>query len=243
MAVSPWSVMKSGDADQAIRMMREAYEQMPDASHIMELGVGYLWVKNYQAAWEHFYDVNQKDPNHHAIFYGMAGVAKWCMNEPEESVRQWCSGLNCRYADGAGGVQLPLLLFDASVFKPEVYPRAEAEKLLTVRANDRRVKNWPGPVAEFLLGRIDEGGLRSKCAGLNEGDTFMRHWLADFYIGILEHTHGNMQCFQKMIHKTAETSDDDFDSTKKQYLGKVWDAEFFIAYHESFGDRDMIKET
>ena len=234
--------MQSGDADQAIRMLREAYEQMPDASHIMELGVGYLWVKDYQAAWNHFQIVNQERPLYGAAFYGMDGVAKWCMNDPEESVRQWRAGLKCQYADGAGGVKLPLLLFITSVIKPIIFSKAEAEKLLTVRANDRHVKNWPGPVAEYLLGRIDEKGLRSKCVGVHEDDTFMRHWMTDFFMGVLELARGNIGHYQEIVRKIGETSVTDYKINSKQFLGKLWHEEFFLARHEATVYKDKRKE-
>jgi lipoprotein NlpI len=162
MTTDPWKLLQRGPNSTALRQMRKGYEKEQDASHIMELGVAYLWVEDYQAAWQHFDAVNQRDPGYGDSYYGMAGAAKWCLGEPDESIRQWREGTQCRYADGAGGVSSRLWLYIASVIKPRLFPRNEAEELLTVCANDRRVKNWPGPVAEYILGRIDENNMRTR---------------------------------------------------------------------------------
>ena len=85
--------------------MQANFEDDPDASSIMELGVAYLWLKDYAAAWHHFHSANHRQPLYAANFYGMAGVAKWCMNEPNDAVSQWAMGIRCKYADAAGALR------------------------------------------------------------------------------------------------------------------------------------------
>lgn len=232
---TPWQLLRHGENEEALRRMREAYAHDQGPSYVMDLGVAYLWLGRYDAAWEHFNGANRKEPKRYDVYYGMAGAAKWCLDERDVAIRQWQVGCDCEYADGAGGVGAPLHLFIASLLAPELFARSDAEKLLTVRADDPRVECWPGPIAEFILRRIDENGFRRKCAGVNERDTFMRHWLADFYLGVLELSRGNVQRFREAARKASLTSADDFDRTKKQYLGKLWHEEFFIARHEIQG--------
>ena len=117
-----------------------------------------------------------------APFYEMAGVAKWCMDANEDAVALWQAGVKSAYADAAGGVRLPILLFVASVLSPESFPRAEAEKLLTARTGGGRI--WPGPLGKYLLGHIDETGLISWCVNRDGSEDFMKRWQADFYLGI-----------------------------------------------------------
>jgi hypothetical protein len=62
----------------------------------------------------------------------------------------------------------------------------------------------------------------------------IRHWEADFYLGILEHARGNRERAIELMRKTAITTDDDFDLFKRQrYLAIIWQSEFFIARHET----------
>jgi lipoprotein NlpI len=208
--------------------MREALEQKETTSRVIALGVAYLWAERFQAAWEHFNAANVRRPSQISVYYGMAGVAKWCMGAREEAVAQWQAGLKSGYADAAGGVTTPLLLYTASVLDPHRFSRARAEKLLTIRANDPRARIWPGAVAEFLLGRINEAELRSRCADRSEGDAYMARWRADFYFGIHAFMRGDLAFFHEMMCKVIAIDDDDFD-LKKHFVRKFWHEEFFLA--------------
>ena len=234
-----WQRLGAGQTDEALGYFRE---QTPDPSSVMELGVAYLWIRNYDSAYNHFAAACQSAPRSMAPLYGMAGVAKWCLDDRQEAVNQWRAGLKSQYADGAGGVRLPLLLYCVSVLDPDLVSDAEAKRLLTIRAEDPRVKNWPGALAEFILRRIDEAGLRTKCAGLNELDRATRHWNADFYAVIVAKERGEAADFKEQMRRLCATSPDDFsDATVDDsdfshlnfLLGRLWREEFFIARHES----------
>jgi hypothetical protein len=232
MVQRPWQLLQTGRDSEAICQLRNAYERK--GTHVMDLGVAYLWVRDCQAAWEHFNSLNVRRPKHISSYYGMAGAAKWCLDDPEASVREWHTGLKCAYADGAGGVQVPLLLFLASVVKPELFEREEAERLLAIRVENPLIRNWPGPLAEFVSGRIGVDALRSRCIGIDDDETFTRTWRGDFYISVLEYARGNVGQFQEVMQKIATTSPDDFDLTRRRrYLAKLWCPEFFIARHEA----------
>jgi hypothetical protein len=233
MSANAWQIIRAGATDDGVHQLRAEYLERPDASRAIELGAALLWVRNYQAAWEVFHEARRHERWTNSTYFGMAGVAKWCLNDEGEAIEEWRAGLEAQYSDSAGGVTLPLLLFVASIVNPALFPQGEAKKLLTAKANDRRVVNWPGPIAEFLLGRIDNSGLRKKCVGMDDSDTVVRHWRANFYQGVLEYAGGNATRFKELMRETAMTSDDDFDSSNKLFLVKLWHEEFFIARHEA----------
>jgi hypothetical protein len=117
--LNPWHLLRYGDAEQALALLRRVYARQSTPSHIMELGVAYLWTGDYDSARAHFNDAIRKFPRSMSSFYGMAGVAEWCMGECAAAVGDWRAGLNARFADAAGlGIRLPLLLFTASVLAP-----------------------------------------------------------------------------------------------------------------------------
>jgi len=229
--ISPWILLRSGDRDEGLRRMREAFAEDRSASRTMELGVAYLWTGDFGAAFAHFDAENQRKPYRYDCFYAMAGVAKWCLNVKEEAVAHWHAGLTCAYADGAGGVTLPLLLGAASVLSARSFPPAEAEKLLTDRTGGNRAKIWPGPLGKYLLGHIDDGGLLSQCVNRDGSEDFLRRWQADFYFGLRAYGRGELARFQELMRNVIVIDDDDFDlqNHRKRFVSKFWCAEFFLA--------------
>ena len=126
--------MRHGAVSDAISQIEKWHKEEAGASETMELGAAYLWTKKYSSSLAHYNRFNKAYPLQIASIYGMAGVAQWCLNDPHNAVRQWREGLQCDYADAAGGAQLPLLLFFASIVEPETFSRVEAESLLAERA-------------------------------------------------------------------------------------------------------------
>jgi len=226
--------MRRGAVSDAISQIEQWYKEEAGTSEAMELGACYLWLKDYSAAWHHFSEFNATYPQFASTTYAMAGVAQWCLNTPHEAVRQWHEGLQCGYADAAGGAQLPLLLFFASIVEPEIFPRTEAERLLAERADDPRAHYWPGPLTAFILRRISEEELRAQCYDERYDDeTTLRHWMTDFYCGVLALADGNREQFQHAMQKTGAMSWEDFDASEDLFLSKLWSEEFFLARHEA----------
>ena len=231
---NPWSQLRSGETQRAIRNMRDSYVQRPTASHIMELGVALLWIRHYDEAAEHFHAAVNAYPQKLASFYGMSGAAKWCSGDKSAAVAEWAAGLESQFADPAGGVRLPLLLFLASVQDNALFSRHKVEEILRRRAKMPVARKWPGPLAQFVLHEIDESSLRTYCAGFGDLDTVLRHWIADFYVGVLDLAENAKADFalscKNIVRAAVEKSADD-----NAFLGFIWNEEFFIARNEAFG--------
>jgi hypothetical protein len=230
---SPWDHIRYGDAEKGLALLKEAYIRDPSASETMELGVAYLWVGSYQVAAEHFQRANQTHSHTMDVFYGMAGAAKWCLNDFSAAVELWHTGLGAQYADFAGGVHLPLLLWVTSVLKPKVFPRTKAENLLKQKVKDTRIKSWPGPIARFILGLIDEATMAAVCVE-RERETLDRKWLTQFYRGLIAFNQGNMRPgeLKERMRRTADASLPEW-SNEQNFLTLPWSEEFFIARHEA----------
>jgi hypothetical protein len=203
----------------------------------MTLGVAYMWLKMYREAFEHFYGIARTtpktsiaNPRRSAGVFGMAGAAKWCLDETDVAVSQWRAGLDADYADAAGGVRLPMLLFTTAVMMPATFPRAAAVGILEERARDPRIGAWPGPLARFVVGQFDERGLAEHLTGINENDTALRHWQAGFYKGILDLARGNRYGFVDAM-LTCVHSAVDGARTERFFTRCLWHEEFFIARH------------
>jgi hypothetical protein len=230
--ISPWHFLRDKDPKRGLALILEAYPQEPTPSYVMQLGIAYLWVRDYAAAGEHFQAAIRTDRHPPNSFYGMGGVAKWCIGDSVEAVKLWRAGdLDAHFADAGGlGITLPLLLFVASILQPEVFSRADACNILNAKIKDPRVKNWPGPLARFVLDPDDEYTL----PGVHDRDTQHRKWLKHFYEAILEFNRKNssLRGFRERMMALADTSQPEW-SEEKSFLSLLWSEEFFIARHES----------
>lgn len=243
--LTPWQLFRQGRNEEALEKIHAAYLEKQTIPEIIAFGVAYLWLEDYNAAWEHFDGLNREKPKHRAVYYNMAGVAKWCLGQHDEAVAQWRIGCKCGYSDGAGGVGPALLLFVATVIDPASCSRAEPEAILDKRSKSGWYKNWPGPVADYVLGRIDEERLRIESARFknNERAMFSVRWEIGFYLGIVALSHGKFGRYEDLIREAAVTSDDDFDPTKKQYGTKIWKPEFHLARHLAAGFGPEIRSS
>jgi hypothetical protein len=206
---------------------------------VFTIASAYIWVGDFEAAWRHLYRIEQDDstqivhPKNHAMTYELAGAAKWCLGDRGTAVAQWRAGLKCAYSDGAGGAKPPLLLYFAAVVDEDLFPRAEAEKLLVARADDPRSRNWPGPIARYIVGRVDAEQLRNECFYNREAEMAMREMTADFYLGVVERLRGNHKLFADGMNRVASITWDDFDRSQLAFVARVRQAEFALACCEA----------
>lgn len=235
---SAWEYLRSGEGEQAIGLFEKAYVSEPDAGNIIRLGIGYLWTKDYQAAYRHFRDAINTYGSPADIFHGMAGVAKWCVDEPDAAVDLWRAGFSAPYAIGASIVRLPLLLFASSILKPAVVSRKEAKEILRERIENPLIENFPGPLAKFVLNELKESDLEPLWIGNigngKRGVMLYRRWLTEFYRLILaaENRGLNFGQFNMVLQQMIDTSRQEW-SEDRQFALVLQCEEFFIARHEA----------
>jgi tetratricopeptide (TPR) repeat protein len=242
---SVWPLLRAEKAEQeqGLALCREAYARNPSASHIMQLGIALLWLKQYAQAWEHFSTIiERKAPkgtsNKHESFYGMAGVAKWCLGERREAIAEWISGLKAEYAGAAGlGVEMPLLLFFASVVSPELYDNAAARTLMLEKTKNVRIKTWPGPILQWILGQINGGEFLRHCQGRHKRDLRYNLWKAQFYRSLMQFERSKISDFRESMHKLTDMQQPEWQD-EDEFLSRIWVEEYFLARHEAGGGID-----
>lgn len=233
---SVWPLLRAGKAEreQGLELCREAYARNPDGSHTMQLGIALLWVKQYASAWEHFQAAIEKHPN--KAFdseFGMAGVARWCLGERREAVAAWVLGLKAKYAGSAGlGLSMPLLLFFASVITPEMYDIATSRKLMLEKSKDIRIKSWPGPIVQRILGQINDGEFLRHCQGRDERDLRDNLWQAGFYRSLMQFEASNISDFRESMQKLTDIQQPEWQA-EDAFLSRIWKEEYFLARQEA----------
>lgn len=235
---NPWKHLRYGNADEGIKILRDAHSHALLPTHIMELGVAYLWIGDYHAASEHFQQAIKREPLLHTAYYAMAGVAFWCIEQPGAAVRIWHAGLGAHFSEGAGGIQLPLLMLAASILRPGSFSKEEAATIVKERIEDpvRKswLKNWPGRLAEFALGLTDKAGVTQQSRSKREDETRYRQWQADFYVNVIEYGRGNIAEMElkEAMQRISDISRPEW-SEERGFLSLLWSKEFFIARYEA----------
>lgn len=235
--INPWPLLRGekGQREEGIRLAQQAYSKQPDSPpHIMQMGIALLWLEKYGEAWTHFRSKIESNPSMSGDGdYGMSGVAKWCVGKPEEAVLEWRAGSKAKYARASGlGIRMPLLLFFVSILEPNLFGRKLAEKLLREKTGDTRIKNWPAPIAKFVLDQIGESEFQAVCRARNPQESSNRQWLADFYRSLMKYEPSNHSAFKEAMHKVSDTSQPEWQE-QNIFLTRIWSEEFFLARYEA----------
>ena len=155
-------------------------------SNYYSLGAVYMWSGDYRLALAHFDEQIQAALPRNApadSSFGMAGVAAWCLGREKLAVKYWRNGTTAKYAVAGANTRTELLLYAASLLNPAIFPTESAEHLLIKKAGQWRVKNWPGPIAQYILGTASEQEVRQKAVE-RKGDPVGPNpmsWQFDFY--------------------------------------------------------------
>lgn len=233
--VDSWILLRGNEGERKMGLLQnqQKYTQYQNGSNTMSLGISYLWLYQYQLAWEHFRRAILTRGAKGDAYFGMAGVAMWCLGRPSEAVAEWRAGLKANYSRSGGlNIRIPLLLYFASVVKPEVFEHTSARELMLKKTGDRRMKNWPGPMARWLLGQITEEDFQSQCNGTDAANVLDHQWLASFYRSALRSEPSKTSEFKESMWRLTDMSGPEW-LDQDYFLSRVWSEEFFLARYEA----------
>jgi len=240
--IDPWLLLQGGKAEQeqGLRLVRASHAQQPNPSHGMQLGIALLWLRKYAEAQEHFLSTIETSSVCGDSDFGKAGVAMWCCGKPGDAVSQWRAGLKAKYARASGlGVRMPLLLFFAAVRQPSSFDRELAGKILQETILDRRIKNWPGPLARLALGQISDTECDQYCRGISPFARYgpqeisNRLWLAALYKSVLPLQQRESSEFHNFMRDLSDTSQPEWRDVNHVFTARIWCEEFFLARYEA----------
>ncbi len=150
-----WELMRQDRCGDAIRMASNAYARDEKSARVaINLAACLLWMRNWEGAYELFRHFTAIRPSTVDVAFKLAGTAKWCAGDKSAAVAEWKQGIDVDYADMGGGITIPLHLYFAAAFEPDVMPIGEAVDLLQSRLHAKPHDGWPGYLAKILLGQI-----------------------------------------------------------------------------------------
>jgi len=156
-----WDLIKAGRFVEACRAAdQEAAEDPSDVLPLRNKVLALLKLGQHQAAAVLCEEIIRRDRGESDSDFIFLGVAFWLQGLFDLAVGAWERGLNTKFTDAAGGVEVPLLLRAAGIRTGDAGLTKEAMRLLARFSGDPRRVNWPAPLAGFVLGSLSEAQVR-----------------------------------------------------------------------------------
>lgn len=182
----PWDILFEHRYDEALLLYRSlAPKREPnDFIPLAEEATALLCVGRLTDALDRFREANaiatRRSEGESRPYDKDIGAVLWLLGDRDAAVNTWhqaaqlISRGETKFADNVGGASEGLLLWYAAVTAKDVATKDYAVEYLANLANKPRIRYWPGPSVELVLGRITFQELL-KC-----------HWPNDDLDSILE---------------------------------------------------------
>jgi lipoprotein NlpI len=223
--MDPWELIAEGRYREAATAYTAELRRGKSAPNYWNRGVAYLNLGQYDRAIADFKTANETDEDTSDAYLQSVGTVHWLAGRESDAARVWLDLVlamergKIQYTDAAGGVESACLLWFAAIRLEEDELLRQARRLLSKKARNKSSASWPGPVAEFLLGRVDDGELRQRVASvpiLRERELCQ----AEFYIGVRALEVGDSAAAKKA-----------FGAAARLHPAKL-EHEYYLATHE-----------
>jgi tetratricopeptide (TPR) repeat protein len=229
--MDPWNLIEEGHYAEAVNAFTKRLRRDRCGPNYCNRGIAYLNLGDYDKALADFRAADECFEYTSDGYLQSVGVAHWLAGRESEAVAVWQDLVlatergKIQYTDGAGGVESACLLWFAGARLGQenllgVAQRVLKNKLKTKTGRNWSIDNWPGPVAKFLLGTLDERRLRERIDDvpiLRERELCQ----AEFYIGVRA-----LQLRENVAAKSAFRRAAQLDAAKLEN-------EYYLAKHES----------
>jgi HPt (histidine-containing phosphotransfer) domain-containing protein len=133
------------------------FEELAHDDHPLWRGLALLELKRWAQAARAFEDA--PDAGQSGTMLELAGAARWLAREREAAIERWVTALDAPYEGPASRLKPPALLVYAGTRMGDERFVLRGTRLLTKSWKPKIQRIWPGPVAGFLLGKVDEKSL------------------------------------------------------------------------------------
>jgi tetratricopeptide (TPR) repeat protein len=145
--------------DQDARALLEAgkFEDVIGDEHPLWRGLALLELKRFADAARVFEEAEGMKES--SSMLELAGAARWLAGEREAAAEHWITALEAGSETPADAVRAPALLLYAGVRLGDDRYVRRGTRLLGKLWKPKLSRRWPGPVAGFLLGEVEESAF------------------------------------------------------------------------------------
>jgi lipoprotein NlpI len=163
---SSWDLIELKKFKEACIKADEEYKSTNSVFHLRNKAIALLNLMKYDEVFNIASEIIKITNGKNDSDYIMAGIACWLQGKQKEAVDIWRDGLKTQYTDAAGGIEIPALMYYASVVSGDTNLEKEAISLLKKKYKSKAVANFPGSIAGYLLGKLSEPDLLNSYSSL-----------------------------------------------------------------------------
>jgi tetratricopeptide (TPR) repeat protein len=234
----PWEHLRKGEPSFALAELKERYLADKKEDSAARYAIALMWAGEYGDAAQYLQEALAKSRAKSEGLFSFAGIAAWCSGNPAEAVRFWKLGLKARYAPKGATTHSAMLLYLASILRPGTLLPKDALELMKKKSEDPKVNDFPGILAKYITGTIDEVELCRHWVGI-VAPSFRRmrlqaQWLTAFYQRITDLQSGSMSraSFQDSMAQMTGLNLAKWGDIR-DFVSLIWSPEFYIARTEA----------
>jgi hypothetical protein len=193
-----WDLIENGEYYEAIKAADGEYAKTSSSLSLRNKIFALLITKRFDDVISTCDYLISKESGESESDFKFKGTALWNQNKWQEAIDTWKNGVNSKFTDAAGGVEVPLLLYFAAVKTNNALLKTQAVKSLKKIVKSSKSKNWPGPLGAFILENIDENVLLSYVS-TQPSLRAKQLCQANFYIAIRNLQNGNIDRAKQLI--------------------------------------------
>jgi len=130
------------------------FDELANEEHPLWRGLALLELRRHPEAAQVFEEAEGAQES--GTMLELAGAARWLAGERQVAAERWIAALDAGHDGPAGAVKPPALLLYAGLRIPDERYALRGRRLLGKLWKPKLSRVWPGPVAGFLLGEVDE---------------------------------------------------------------------------------------
>ena len=130
------------------------FEELANEEHPLWRGLALLELGRFADAAAVFEEAEGAQES--GTMLELAGAARWLAGERQVAAERWIAALDAGHDGPAGAVKAPALLLYAGLRIPDERYLLRGKRLLGKLWKPKLARVWPGPVAGFLLGEVEE---------------------------------------------------------------------------------------
>jgi len=237
----PWQLLHREEYVEALALFRKNQTFESRLGRRRGLAEALLWTGKYVAAVDHLKEAIKRDEQFQAGSeedFALLGAAEWCLGNYTSAVKAWQAGLKAPGSIRGCRTHCPLLLLLATILRPGIIARGKVETVLLQRVNSPRTRQWPGALAWYALGLIDESALEATWYSFPPRNVRLvgpdAEWIKEFYEAALALEDGKVTIadFRSRLRLLEKNSKAELLELNN-FIYFTYNAECYIGRHEA----------